>query len=84
MLTSAQERGLLAICDAGADGLTAEEIGHSLHGPRIRHQFAKRIGESIGVRLEVLRLVDSDLNPERRYRALYDGRALAEELRGET
>lgn len=85
-LTDAQQRALLAICDAGRQGLTAAEIGYALTPDRkypLVPQGAGRLGGRVGTKLRELGLASHGGWPMG-YTATPAGRALAEQLRGET
>ena len=85
MLTSAQERALLAICDAGRAGLSPAQIGYALtpdRKPPLRPQGAGRLGGTMGTRLKTMGLVWGGGFPTT-YTVLRPGRALAEKLREE-
>lgn len=80
-LTEAQQRALLAICDAGESGLTPAEIGAALH-PESKRAFARAIGDRLVSPLTAQKLVRWTV-PTNRYAAVFKGRALAKKLREE-
>ena len=84
-LTDTQQRALLAICDAGRQGLTAAEIGYALTPDRkypLVPQGAGRLGGRVGTQLRDLNLTSHGGWPMK-YTVTPAGRALAEKLREE-
>ena len=84
-LTDAQQRALLALFDAGRQGLTAAEIGYALTPDR-RHplvpQGAGRLGGRVGTKLRELGLTSHGGWPMK-YTVTGAGRILAKKLREE-